>query len=275
MRSGRIAIALLLLATGCQSARWLRTDTLEDSRELRVEREQSIVDGKAQVGLFAHPAQLEPDLVVSLLSELHYRRSRLFREDENGPVVPAERRSALARALSEALREADSSERVRFRLQLSSGSIFGLDRITRGVAFVQPAGVLNIALDHIEDVPDDNEAAGFRDPTVRSLTQADLDPAPNWRRSTARGAESVLWVLAPTDPAAFEAAPPEEPPSIADPSLRPETSEPDLESRESDAEMLAQLRLLERLHRDGAITTEEFDRRRREILEGDSPRPDR
>ncbi|MEQ8764539.1 MAG: SHOCT domain-containing protein [Planctomycetota bacterium] len=273
MTSSRFAIPLLLLAsTGCQSSRWVESASPIDTPVLAVQLERRIVDGAPQEGLFAHPATLDPAAVETRLAELRFRRPRLLHDDRTGSVIPAEQLAPLAKALTGALAAASSSERARFSVGTSAESLFEGRRYTRGVAFVEPVGVLNVAFDWVDELSErDILDERWEDPTRRRSSSVELDLGHAWQMSKEAREDELLWVT--TDELTAVAAPvgvsEDEAPASGE--VSPPVTEPrDADGAKlTDSERLAQLRLLEKLHAEGVLDDAEFERRRREILDID------
>jgi hypothetical protein len=277
MRMIWILVTLSLAASGCAYDGWVQTeyekgDDFEVYVEHRVESETTVPQA------FAHPAEINPRAISAILSGLRFWESNILGDQSAEPVFQPYEVEQLAPRIFNALTEIGPDQRVRF-ISKNTGRalILASRRITRGVVFVKPENVLNIAFIEInEDLyPMDYAEMGrerdMREPTnikssVRALAKLpwyDLnmqpdgeEPYPLWCMVDL-GSEEVSAVTAPPAAAPPETAEPGEQPIVREtPAVSPE-----------DAELRSKLKLLKELHEDGLITEEEYQRKKADLLE--------
>jgi hypothetical protein len=258
---------VLAVAGGCAPGEWKRSETILSEPGLVVQIEEFAArEGAAGIG-FSHPATVPASDLEGLLRATAYSRKADGHGARVMPLFPRDRTGEIAQAISEGFRAASSSERVRFSITFKgeeSGPWFVPDEHrTRGTAFVRPEGTLNIAFDIVDEVVDQRRGAG-KDPTDRSGSRVRLVlPEDARHHVTAAGERRPLWLTweipgaAPVKPISLQ-----EDPKAQDPA-------PQAPGQGAEGETLIRLRQLEELHRDGALSDEEFERRRRLLLFGD------
>ena len=270
------------LLSGCSMGVWRRTSSQLKSRSVLVELENKMMGGEPVDLGFQHPAAVSPYHLRALFKTLLYHRTYLFEEDTLDPVVFPEHQISLASGISQALVMARGTERVRFSV-VSDRKVLGVfrnDQTTRGVVFVHPVGVLNVAFDLIVEVPDDElEEDRWGDPTRRTISSVDLAVPEGVRLyQTDSGKTKPLWVTLNLADLPDEPVLEREALTLTPAPIKQEASEPQAEHIErparserglSDHEILSQLRLLEDLHDKGQISEEVYRSKKAELLDSD------
>lgn len=278
MRMIWIMVALSLAASGCAYDGWVQSeyekgDDFEVYVEHRVESEATVSQA------FAHPAEISPKAMSAIFSGLRYWESNILGDKSAESVFQPYEVEELAPRILKALSEIGPDQRVRFISRNTGRSlILASRRITRGVVFVKPENVLNIAFIEInEDLyPMDYAEMGrereMREPTniessVRMLAKMpwyDLnmqpdgeEPYPLWCMVDL-GSEEVTAITAPPPAAA--------PPETTEPGEQPVVRETPTASPE-DAEIKSKLKLLKDLYDDGLISEEEYKQKKSDLLE--------
>lgn len=195
LRSACLALALGLSACSQTGASTTVVDERVAGHGLLVRLEAVGADGES---VFAHPVSREAASLAQgidgLLAELAYGRPKgkqLYRLLEPGD------RGRLSAALAEGLRRAAPHERVSFVLRVDEQSDvpwFTPDqRLTRGVAFIDPEGRFNLAFDLIDDSVDPNDPEPY-DPTQRAQTRARMVSESGEDIGAREGGPRRLWV---------------------------------------------------------------------------------
>ena len=136
---------------GCSSDRWVR-DTLTEKDDYSVYLEHRIENEREVPFDFAHPAELTPHELGSILQGLTYREPALFGEDDLIPVFQENEVKALTGPLLKALKKARSAERVRLiSYNYGGGLLFDKRRKTEGVLFFEKPDALNIAFAYVNE----------------------------------------------------------------------------------------------------------------------------
>ena len=268
MRS--VVCLLLPLVCGCTFTAWERVHKVAVGPRVRVEIEQQVRDGAVQPLGHAHPQKVASLGLGLFFLELRHVKERLFMKDLDQPVVSPRLVGELSEAIARGLASAGPDQRVRFRTNNPVTKLLLLPggNITRGVAFVDPPGTLNIAFDLVADpISDDaDRAPGWGDPTRRNISDVRLAlPEGASFRTTPEGVERSMWVTLPiAQLAVLEQEHPQGLPGAANESKE---KVPEPSAAGSDAEALERLRYLEELYQKGAISEEAYREQRAELLE--------
>lgn len=202
----KVALMLLLASlASCSGPSWVQNPIASEPRQYRVGLEHHVKGGETVELGYDHPQTLEATELEFLLIELEYSEPRLVGKDKVRVAFQPYEAARLAPALAEVLAKADPDSRIWFTSynKGDGGSVVGERRETAGVLFLDPAGVLNIAFGHINEVPAfDDELQSTRP------TQAYHDPAENTSSTTpliprdwysikisADGTERQLWAV--------------------------------------------------------------------------------
>jgi len=259
---------LLLVSSGCTFGRWERERSVEASSRVVVELESWTGEDGEMTSGFAHPVDLEPEVMLGLLQRLKYKPSR--RSDDLVAVFAEVPIGLFARALSNALSLAGPTQRVRFAVLNPDRVLFlPTSNLTRGVAFVEPAGVLNLAFDLIDSGDDELEYGEWANPVFRSRSDAVLVLPPEVRHYVEPdGNERRTWVTMDLAEVAGDA--------VADAAT--EDGPEDLVTEPSDVvtdaaatpttpgdEREIKLRFLEQLYREGLIAERAYQDKRKEL----------
>jgi len=247
-----LLIAVLAALPACRTAGWKDGEvvTCTGSTVVQIERWQS-AKGKASTApeVFDHPVTLNADALARTLERLKYRGGgKETRPAIHAPLVPR-----LAVGIADGLARADRQSRVRFSVTNPGSKVLFIPvvTVTRGVAFVSPAGRLNIAFDVVDETIE-FEDEGWADPVKTVLSRGRLAAEPPARVRV----EKDLWLtVALADgmtapPGSAKAAAKLEPPK----------------RRLTDEEIVERLRFLERLYREGTITEAQYKKIRESLL---------
>ena len=156
MRHGIVAILLIALFTaGCGSGGWKDSAVAKDDGVI-VRLEQQMKSGQVVDQNYRHPADIDPFTLSWLLEDLRYMpKPVLIGGTEETPVFQQQEIDRLAPALSKALQEASSSQRVHFTSYNKSVELlFEKQRKTEGVMFLDSEGTLHIAFAWINEILD-------------------------------------------------------------------------------------------------------------------------
>lgn len=280
----RTSLVLLLFGSvGCATVRWEETSQILDTLDCVVEIERGIVDPGEPPIEYGHPATVPVGDLLAALGSIHFEKLRLLNQDQTPLAIAEVHHPAVAAALARGLSVCRPDERVRFWIENPDDAlwVFSTASLTRGVAFVDTAGRLNLVFDLIGYVPAEDEPGAhlaWGDPTARAISRAEILPGPYQRPE---GATHDLWIAfddpaaaGPSEAGSVEAASAEEAAgegdaSVADaaPEKTPPTTLPTTDEPLTDAEILAQLRYLEQLWAGGHITEEVYRKERARLLE--------
>ena len=260
-----VLCAAFLLAAGCGGPRW-EYAVVEESRNQIIRIQHTLEDSRIEAQGYRHPADVDPEAMAFFLGELSYleRELPVIGERKKTPVFQDGEIGRLAPALSRALREADEDGRVAFTsFNTGGGLVFERRRRTDGVVFVDPENRINIAFSWINtELPtDDLEAAALGEPPDNPLvikearTPLKTDGSAIHPAMREDGRPYPMWVMA--DLSGLEAAVPD----MAGP-------EPDSQPEKGHREAIrSQLEYLRDLHEDGLIGDEEYEEKRKELID--------
>ncbi len=256
------AILCAALASGCSSSPWKRLPPpLYATANLVLLREHLEKDGQRVALGYKHPMKLSADKLASLMSQLSYRHDHLLKSTRANVFIPAEI-DASAEPIALALEEIQPDERLRFLIVRSSWSdvLFGPSGTT-GVMFSTEDGVLDIALDKIDEgihLPESNEPMriAFPDDPTALVDASPLYPPTGTELHTVSGTLHPRWLKArlaeitPTvkSKVAAQPAPATAPPNAA--------KDPEKEARYQ--RVRDRLDSLNRLRKDGALAEEQY-----------------
>ena len=282
MRCIGFSLSLVVLA-GC-GATWRRSVELLSDHQMQIELERLTEDGAPKDAGFSHPAWVTADRLAALLEAITYEEPTLLWQSDQVAVVDPPLVPKLATAISDGLRLAGPAERVRFivfntRYQFK---VIPKTTCTRGVAFVDPAGTINIAFDLVDEHMDREGRSRhvtpdrWGDPTrfTESNVTLHLPPGAAVHRSPT-GATHRLWVVGNIG-APAEQASPAPPAAPTRPPMEPAEalvkSEPpgEQEAVEYDAlrgeEAIRLLKSLGDLRNKGILTEAEYQKKVEEVM---------
>lgn len=249
------------MIAGCTTKNWCRSEAIKYTKFVSVEIERLADGGNPADPGYAHPARVPEDKVRRLFETLTYER-----EGKRKVTVRSDGTDVLARAIVTGLARCDATSRVRFNVQNPGEKEFILSNptTTRGVVFVKPAGVLNVAFQAVDHLYDFHDDADWLDPTRGPDVPENLVLPESARFHVAKdGSVNTMWFTYPvgdTAPASPAAAPAESPPEKA----KPETSSAEKLTSE---QTLDRLRYLEELREKGLISEEKYRQERKRLLE--------
>lgn len=302
----RILTLIVLASTfgGCAGTGWYKLAPVGASDFNTVEIEYYREDGEPKSRGFAHPAHVDVETLKGLLRELVYRDG-----SKTPVVVRREAVANLAAQIAEGLARCDATSRVRFQIQMPGRKLLFLRSATttRGVAFVQPAGRLNLAFDAVDIYLSDEDDL-WGNPTRRVVTTTDLVVPKGAEKHVEQGGKvRPMWLAfavgdtskprAPMVPAAVAVVPASAPkaaapasapraaPSVATPkpaapAAAPKAAAPVVVPRAAPPgapgpvgsltadQILERLRYLEKLYREGTLSEAEYRRVRERLLAG-------
>ncbi|HNR99906.1 MAG TPA: hypothetical protein PKX48_14100 [Planctomycetota bacterium] len=264
--------ALAVLLCGCFGTSWRQSAGVLKDMNTEVELERMFEAGTPKDAGFAHPADIPTEHLAAFVSRLAYEQPKLFGSTEYLPLVAEPHVAGLSAAIAEGLARAGPAERVRFavvntRFQLG---FLPKPRTTRGVAFLKPQGMLNLAFDLIDentetDMPGEHYLDGWGDPTRHAITRVTLClPAHAALFRDDDGTEHPLWVVAPVEALAAAAppettlAPPTAAPAASVPSAAGPAPRPAAADRLTGEEAMQLLKNLDELKRRGVLSEEEY-----------------
>ncbi|MBN1417736.1 MAG: SHOCT domain-containing protein [Planctomycetes bacterium] len=290
------AAALAAVASGCLGPHWVESDPLFDDGVNIVCLETRTHKGAEVDQGYAHPATVQAEWLEPFLASVAYDEPRLIGSIEGKPIFERDAARILAQEMQEAFAAAKPSQRVRFSAIRREANlvIFRSRRVTSGVAFVEPAGTINVAFERVDD-PEDREdvGAGYRgDPALSELAYARIVPPPGGRlhMDEARDRQHRLWVEGDLSTPPIVLAPIEEPkePPPAEASAAPAAAsvkpEPEVAPAKSSERLPAKeptrdtfdeklwearvkLRQLKDLREKGLLSEEDYLKAREELLE--------
>jgi hypothetical protein len=263
---------LLLLFCGCSLTSWQRSHTVVNEKRLIVEIEQLTFEGEPKDAGFDHPAAVSMDGLVAFFRHLRYQYPSILKTTVE-PVVSRELVEKLSLALSEGLALAGPSQRLRFvaHNMHTKLKLLPVAKTTRGVAFVKPAGVLNLAFDLIDDEPevDPSDPIFFEqweDPTRSTVStyKLVLPPGSTFYRDEG-GERRPLWITVPLEVITPERGTPPPAPGTDPAEADPGDQKPPEEGGEepppaelTDQERIIRLRYLQELYEKGILTEQQY-----------------
>ena len=212
------ALALLTgvtLLCGCFGTSWQRSVGILKDRQAEVELECMFESGAPKHAGFAHPADIPSEHLAAFFNSLNYEQPKLIGKMKYRPLVSDTLIDTLSVAIAEGLARAGPAERVRFSVVNTRYDFKFLPKTctTRGVAFVKPQGILNVAFDMVDsgtetDIPGEYHASEWGDPTRYAITQVTLLlPTSASLFRDENGDEHPLWVVVPVETLASYVAP--------------------------------------------------------------------
>ncbi len=264
-----LALFSSFLLSGCLGPTWREESSVVNNGRLDVEVEQWTFEGQAQGRDYAHPADVDSRKIESVLKDLH-RVSKTTRSGVD-PILKPEYASDLARAISLGLRKATPSSRVRFSVHNPDTVLWVLpsSTTTRGVAFVQPEGVLNLAFDVIDETLEVDEEH-WGDPERRTIRRSRI-ALPGYARyhQLPEGGEKTMWVEMDLSSIPIQRKEKKKAPVKAPPEPEPEVAQPTDRAQQLDnAEVLEKLRDLQEQLKTGKISDAEYKKQREALLFG-------
>ena len=257
---------------GCSQRTWRKSESVFRGSGVTVELERRVVAGES-VAMFDHPASVDAAEVARALRDLRFEEQGLFGESEPTPVLDPGALPVVAEAIAVALGRATESERVRFHVRGNATSLYVLPTITstRGVAFVDAEGALDLVFDELQETRDPNDTGiepRWGDPTSPRRRTAARLLLPDYARFGRDHNDRAhpLWAQLPLDRIAQARAAASAPAAAG--TVTPRSPQPSSATGEklTDAEILDRLRFLEELHREGRIADEQYETKRAELL---------
>lgn len=265
----RLPLLIVLLcvastAAGCAVPGWRQTISIaqEEAYVVQVERHS---DGQELIPEgFVHPARVAAKRLAYLYRGLKYGAA-----DEPKFAIQPDAVDALAAAVSTGLSKAGPSDRVRFSVQNPGvkGLIFRrAATTTRGVVFIRPAGVLNVAFDVVNLDLDHETMDSWGDPLESTLNVVVLElPAGVQRHQDATGTTKPMWFTMSLATEIPKSPPPAVAPAPVPPPRQASQSGP--VSQSPSEKFLARVRLLEELHDEDILSDQEYREIRKRLLD--------
>jgi hypothetical protein len=266
-------------AWGCSTTSWRQVDTVFNDFRLVVEIERFYHKGEPWDAGFAHPAQISPEGLEAYFDNLRYEYPKILSENTLEPLVQKNIEKRLVAGISEGLARCTPADRVRFAVTNVHRQfvLLPVSKTTRGVAFVKPAHVLNIAFDLVDDNPDEDREESvyntdWEDPTRKSISTYRLHlPEGSALYVDPEGTEHPLWITIPFETLTSSTTRPPKPKEGSVPEETPGVP-PEKQGRAagsgtlSDQEGIHRLRLLRELQERGVITDEQFRQERERLF---------
>jgi hypothetical protein len=237
--------------------------------------------GKGPALRYDHPATISSEQIGRVLAAVAIEEFSFFKWREAGVIFAPEDAALLAPNLAEALRKAGPEQWVYFSARnVPKAFTFGAVRFSDGIAFVK-AGKLNLVFDNVGYVENVDTQPSRTDPRDAATSQSQrlkargpdvLGAAPplvsgdRWL-----GRERTNWLVfdlsaaAPPAPMPVPAPAPQiaAPAAAAAPAATPVSA-----SAPASTDPEERLRKLKDLRDKGLITSEEYEKKRQEILKG-------
>jgi len=293
----RIAIILFIVTiflSACTAARWVNTP-VRDSKNIKVSLEYHQKNGETVQQHYSQPMKVDAGELKALLGRLVYVErvgtvEDIFRKDKQKSVFQTDEVAQLAPAIADALAKANSNQRVRFvSVNKGGGLIFASRRITEGVVFAESPDRLDIAFNVInhelsinepDELPPDFK---YRDPLKVTSAWTMLIPETSYSHLNPldNGKDSPIWIVvdlqkfqnaSKNEAAITAAAEPEAqsasaPPAKIEKTKVKEISEQPPEPAKINSENIeSKLKLLKDLFEKELITQQEYDAKKKEIL---------
>lgn len=281
----------LLLTCGCGSV-WRRSSIVQDDDLLVVETEMLKEDGKPVDALFSHPALVPSDRLAIFFKNMSYVKPALIGEASLQTVIPPQDAQTLANAVAKGLARCSPAERVRFMITLRhpKWKVFTEERKTRGVAFVQPDNVINVAFDMVDDAFEKDDQTvmvdtDWGDPTRHTLSHVTLNlPAGASLFLDTKGKQRPLWVTislkdltqSPAQPTGNgkESGDPKNQGTVKNQTGTPQSpastkgqENPKPQENLSDHDILTRLKFLDELLKKGSITQEQYEKEKQALFD--------
>lgn len=276
-------LSLIVFLAGCGTAtRWKETAFTERSG-IEVKLQQQVREGRAVNQNYSHPIDIDSVKLAWFLDELSYQEEPfLFGDPQKKSVFLDEEIDKLAPALSRALKEADSSQRLRFKsFNYGTGLVLKKRRVTEGVLFVDSGGNLNVAFSWInepvdlEDEPKAQQHIGRRNVLEIEVAEKPLvidEPymwlhelkngkkAPMWVEGSVKGLKETVEKIRPTVDTSAEKQ------EAAKPSSSRDYGREDVQSKKSMEDVKTRLEYLKDLHEEGLIDKSEYEAQKKKVL---------
>jgi hypothetical protein len=260
-----LARALLVLfpvltIVGCSTTGWSKSAAIKYTKHMMVEIERRVDGNNSGNPGYAHPASVSEEKVRRFFETLTYEG-----EGERKVAVRKNSTGVLARAIVTGLARSDPSSRVRFSVDNPGDKdlvVFN-PTTTRGVAFVEPAGVLNVAFQVVDYLYGFKDDPLWLDPTRGPDVPEKLVLPESAQFHVAKdGKVNTMWITYPvgdTQPVEPAKEIARTPPEKAKPGDKPGGG------LTSD-EILDRLRYLEELREEGVISEDKYRQERKKLL---------
>lgn len=260
-----IASFSLFLSACATTNRW-EDETIIDQQFAKISIEHRTGQSDRQ---FNHPAELDPNLIEAILSDLFYpTKAALIGKAAEEPIFQDEEIERLAPAISMALEKADSHERIRFTsFNKGGGLIFEDHRETKGIIFVDLQDKINVAFSTINQPIEIEDTSGLinfseaGDPLDIKKSHTRVIPKSDYigNHRTSAGVEYPLWIEADLgnlkEKISQKAVPEKQ-------KFSPTHDTRDLQ----EDEVKTKLRYLKELYEEDLITKEEYQAQKKDLL---------
>ncbi len=255
----------------CKGNPWKR-EMVYSQAPVAVYTERRLEKGQIVPQSFAHPQELKPDHLRAVFGSMKFSRTGRFQGPAAEPIFTEAEVEALVDPLNRALAKLGPDERARFLVARTAWRpLFLGPKGTSGVVFFTQAGQMDLAFDMLQDTladeAGDPERASFGiDPVQYTGKHHEIEPLPgvHYVEPAPGGKTPSRWVkvnLAEVA-AALDSRTLKVPPS---PSRAGSPAAEGAETGEVDA-IKRRLKNLEALLQSGAISREEYERARIDIL---------
>ena len=233
---------------------------------------------------YHHPVDLPVEKAGLILHHLVFREDHVFMPSINKYIFTPEEVLAAAKPLTQSLAQISADERLRFLITRSHWSeVFTGVSGTSGVIFSPEEGVLDVALDRIQEhvtgaEEGDPMQVSFREEPTRLLDASPLLPDSGMALhvDSATGKTFPRWLeinIAAIRPPVASQAPPTRPAQSTEAAPAPAAGKAPEPTRSAEEEQRYQrlrerLELLKRLRADGALSEEDYEKEKEKALSG-------
>ncbi len=264
-----LALPILLAGASCKGNPWKR-EMVYSQAPVAVYTERKIENGQPSPQGFAHPQELKPEHLSAVLASLKFTRNGLFKGPTTEPIFTDSEVAALVDPLSRTVSKLGPDERARFLVARTAWRpLFLGPKGTSAVVFFTRSDQMDLAFDLLQETLNDEagdpERMSFpHDPVEIRGRRSEIDPLPGVHPVEAGpgGKTPSRWVkvhLAEVS-SAFDSG--QLKTALTSPTP---AGSPTAGAGEVDA-LRRRLNNLETLLQNGAITREEYEKARIEIL---------
>jgi hypothetical protein len=276
-------MAAAVFTSACAGDRWVRTPVFSGDHA-EVYLEHRVEDDLVAEQGYAHPCRIDSEVLAVILKGLVYEEHKWFLgEPDTVPVFFDREVVQLASALADALAQADANQRLRFTsYNMGGGLLFAARQKNEGVLFIKPRDRLNIAFSLINEElypNEDYEPTTYRsrrDPLRIVSSSTPIRPT-SWysiHESGESGEKNVMWAVVdigkPPGPVSVKTASrtpagTERPKETVKPSSMMESAP--ARPGEQEDKIRQGLAFLKELFESGLITEQEYEAKKKELLD--------
>jgi hypothetical protein len=275
------SVLCLLFLASCVGNKRVSTVVYEEKNR-SVSLESRLAEDKKPINFgYQHPATLTQEDLERILSSIYIKRHKtllgllipMLRNKDREPAFTLDEIQFLSQHLPEALAEAKPDQRVTFLLKRPRG--MSRREITSGALFIREGQLYFILAndrtmldqENNRTIADENDPLDVLDPSAFEILPGEhqkLIPA-DQKIQDRENALPKTWLV--IDYQAMQSSQPTaEPPSASGPSLQTSPQNPSSEPK-SASPLEEKLRLLKRLREQGLISEEEYQAKKKELLQ--------